>query len=328
MSWHELQVTQEKVVRILTNSINKKRISHAYLFEGGKGTGKMKIAIELAKSFLCKHLDGSQSCGNCLECKRVDSGNHPDIHLIKPDGQTIKIEQIRLLQKEFSYRGMESIKKVYIIEDTEKMSISAANSLLKFLEEPDGSSVAILLTTQVQRILRTILSRVQVISFSSLTTQQLMKSLENEGVSQPLTKLLGQLTNDIEEAYELYQDDWIAQARNIVIQLGEELSTRPQQVLLTLQDYWFHQFKERDQLNLGLDIMLLWYRDVLRTLISNTDQLVFIDQLDRLERLALNSSQRKVSQQMTDILEAKRRLAANVNPQLLMEQLMLKLQEG
>lgn len=328
MSWSQLGKTQDKVVKILTNSIRKNRLSHAYLFEGGKGTGKKKAAIALAKSFLCKEMDQHQPCETCLECKRITSGNHPDVHIIKPDGQTIKVEQIRNLQKEFSYRGMESTKKVYIIEDVEKMSISAANSLLKFLEEPDGSSVAILLTTQVQKILKTILSRVQIVSFATLSSLQLVTRLEKEGVPKPLSRLLGQLTNDFDEAYELYQNDWIAQARNIVIQLEEELCARPQQVFITLQDLWFNHFKERDQLNLGFDLLLLWYRDILRTLISDKDQLVFIDQLDRLERLALNSSQRKISQQMTSILEAKRRLSTNVNPQLLMEQLMLKLQEG
>lgn len=223
---------------------------------------------------------------------------------------------------------MESTKKVYIIEDVEKMSTSAANSLLKFLEEPDGSSVAILLTAQIQKLLKTILSRVQIISFAPLNPIQLVKRLEEIDIPKPLSKLLTQLTNDFDEAYELYQDDWIAQARNIVIQLEEELCSRPQQAFITLQEIWFNHFKERDQLNLGLDLLLLWYRDILRTLILDKDQLVFIDQLDRLERLALNSSQRKISQQMSSILEAKRRLSANVNPQLLMEQLVLKLQEG
>lgn len=328
MSWSQLGETQEKVVKILTNSLRKNRLSHAYVFDGGKGTGKKRVAVELAKSFLCKKTTENQPCQTCLDCKRIDSGNHPDVHIIKPEGQTIKVEQIRNLQKEFSYRGMESTKKVYIIEDVEKMSTSAANSLLKFLEEPDGSSVAILLTAQIQKLLKTILSRVQIISFAPLNPIQLVKRLEEIDIPKPLSKLLTQLTNDFDEAYELYQDDWIAQARNIVIQLEEELCSRPQQAFITLQEIWFNHFKERDQLNLGLDLLLLWYRDILRTLILDKDQLVFIDQLDRLERLALNSSQRKISQQMSSILEAKRRLSANVNPQLLMEQLVLKLQEG
>lgn len=328
MTWNQLLETQEKVVKIITNSIKKQRLSHAYLFEGAKGTGKRQVAFQLAKTFLCEEKEGVHACENCPNCKRISSGNHPDVHVIEPDGQSIKIEQIRHLKKEFSYRGMESAKKFYIIEDAEKMTISAANGLLKFLEEPDGQSVAVLTTTEVHRLLRTVLSRTQIVSFAPLKPLQLMSKLEQNGVTKPIAILLSQLTNDIEEATELYADEWIAQARVIMIQLVEEVCTRPHQVMLTLQESWFSHFKEKNQLNIGFDLLLLWYQDVLRTLIENKDQLTFVDQLDKLERHALKSSQQKVSQQMALILEAKRRLIANVNPQLLIEQLMLRLQEG
>ena len=328
MTWNELSKTQEKVVRIIMNSIRKQRLSHAYLFEGAKGTGKKKVAMQLAKTYFCEQKQGEHPCEVCPNCKRVTSRNHPDVHIIEPDGQSIKIEQIRHLKKEFSYRGMESTKKFYIIEDAEKMTISAANGLLKFLEEPDGLSIAVLTTSEVHRMLSTILSRTQILSFVPLTPLQLIEELERNGLSKPISRLLGQLTNDIEEAYHLYHEDWIAQARSIMIQLVEEVCTRPHQVMLTLQESWLSHFKEKNQLNLGLDLLLLWYRDVLRTLLANEDQLIFVDQIDKLERHALKSSQRTVGQHMAAILEAKRRLSANVNPQLLMEQLMLRLQEG
>jgi DNA polymerase-3 subunit delta' len=328
MTWNHLLQTQEKVVKIITISIEKQRLSHAYVFEGSKGTGKKQVALQLAKTFLCENRQGVNACETCENCKRVISGNHPDVHVIKPDGQSIKIDQIRDLKKEFSYRGMESARKFYLIEDAEKMTISAANGLLKFLEEPSSQSIAVLTTTEVHRLLSTILSRTQIIAFAPSTPQQLMVLLEGNGVSKPLAKLLSQLTNDIEEANQLSDDEWIAQARAIMIQLVEEVSTRPHQLILTIQESWITHFKEKNQLNVGLDLLLLWYRDVLRTLIANEDQLIFIDQIDKLEQHALKSSLRKVSQQMAAILEAKRRVSANVNPQLLMEQLMLRLQEG
>lgn len=329
MTWHDIAKSQEKVVKILTNSFKKERLSHAYLLEGPKGTGKKKVAIQLAKTFFCEEeTETVEPCGSCKECKRIESGNHPDVHVVAPTGQSIKIEQIRELKKEFSYRGMESKRKFYIIEDAQKMTPSAANGLLKFLEEPDGQSVAVLLTTEAHRILNTIISRTQVISFAPLTTMQLMDKLVDADISLPIAKVLCQLTTDVDEAFQLTHDEWIAQARAIMIQLVEEVCTRPHQVMLTLQDSWFSHFKEKDQLNLGFDLLLLWYRDVLRTLIGNEDQQTFVDQIDKLEQQALKSSQRKVSEQMAAILEAKRRLNANVNPQLLMEQLMLRLQEG
>src|SRR5690606_36803569 len=102
---------------------------------------------------------------NCTQCKRIQSGNHPDVHIIKPDGQSIKIEQISFLQKEFTYTGLESNRKVYIIEEADKMTVNAANRLLKFLEEPNQETVAILITSQIGKMLDTIVSRCQRITF-------------------------------------------------------------------------------------------------------------------------------------------------------------------
>ncbi|MGO4890211.1 DNA polymerase III subunit delta' [Anaerobacillus sp. MEB173] len=329
MNWTQLETKQRKIVKILKNGIEKDRLSHAYLFEGSMGTGKKAIAIQLAKSFFCKERSKFEPCGDCVDCKRIDSGNHPDVHIISPEGQSIKIDQIRHIQKEFSYRGVESRnKKAYIIEHADSMTVQAANSLLKFLEEPDGKTIAILLTEQAQRMLKTILSRCQVLSFVPLTTKDIADQLVSDGISAPLARLVAEITTDLETAREICSDDWFAQARNIVIQLAEEVKSRPHQVLLSLQDQWLVHFKEKKQLDLGLDLLLLWYRDVLFSHLEDNDQLVYIDQKDKLESHALYSSQRMVSEQMMAILEAKRRLSANVNPQLLMEQLLLRLQEG
>lgn len=112
MTWNKLSETQEKVVKIITNSIRKQRLSHAYLFDGPKGTGKRNVALQLAKTFFCANKQGEDACESCSDCKRITSGNHPDVHVIQPEGQSIKIEQIRNLKKEFSYRGMESVRKV------------------------------------------------------------------------------------------------------------------------------------------------------------------------------------------------------------------------
>ncbi|MFX3864258.1 DNA polymerase III subunit delta', partial [Streptococcus suis] len=93
-----------------------------------------------------------------------DSGNHPDVHWIEPDGQSIKKGQIEALQEEFSKTGVESNQKLYIIRHADKMTNNAANSLLKFLEEPHRGTTAVLLTEQYHRMLPTIISRCQVLS--------------------------------------------------------------------------------------------------------------------------------------------------------------------
>jgi DNA polymerase III subunit delta' len=327
-SWIELKKNQPKVVQLLQRSLSKNRLAHAYLFEGSKGIGKKRVAIQLAKSFLCKEREGAEPCQVCVDCKRIDHGNHPDVHMIEPDGLSIKKQQVEHLQKEFTYRGVESGKKVYLVSEADKMTASAANSLLKFLEEPSAPTLAILMTERAGNVLPTIQSRSQQLSFSPLSKEIFVNLLEKEGNTKALSTLIASLTSSYEEAIALIESDWIAQARSVVIQLNEELYERPHQVFLTIQDKWIPTFKERRELELGLDMILLWLRDLLYTQVGKTDQLVFVDQKTLLEQQALSSSQEKTSQNMSFVLEAKRHLSANVNPQLVMEKLFFSIQEG
>jgi len=90
MTWQTLKQKQAKVVRLLENSIKTNRLAHAYIFEGGKGTGKKEIALQLGKSFFCKERQGADPCQKCVDCRRIDSSNHPDVHIISLEGQSIK----------------------------------------------------------------------------------------------------------------------------------------------------------------------------------------------------------------------------------------------
>ncbi|MBU9721974.1 DNA polymerase III subunit delta' [Bacillus alkalicola] len=328
MNWETLSLTQPTVVKMLTNSLRKDRLAHAYLFEGGRGSGKLEVAKVLTKSFFCENKMDEEPCLSCGDCKRIDSGNHPDVHIINTDSQSIKVDQIRHLKKEFSFRGVESKKKVYLVEEAEKMTIGAANSILKFLEEPEGEALAVLMTTQFHRIIKTIVSRSQVISFAPLAPEQLVDKLIGEGVSETDAKAVSQITYDLEEAIQLCQDNWIAQARNKVIQLVDEISMRPKHAFITVQEAWMPFFKEKQDMQLGLDLLMIWYRDILRLQINDDSQIVYIDQINKLQEYSLKLSQKKLGSNLQAVMNAKRRLDANTAPQLLMEQLLLRLQEG
>ncbi|MBS4179756.1 DNA polymerase III subunit delta' [Lederbergia citrea] len=329
MTWQDLEQEQPFAAKMLKNSIEKKRVAHAYLFEGDHGTGKRAASMLMAETLFCEKLINNYiPCGSCINCKRIKTGNHPDVHVVQPDGLSIKIEQIRSLRTEFSKSGVESNKKLYIIIDAEKMTISAANSLLKFLEEPNSETMAFLVTDQSQRILPTILSRCQSIAFKSLPPELFIKKLQDNGVNHVKAPLIAAITNNLQEGLELDSDDWFAQARKIVLKLYEVLKQNPLYAMTSLQDEWTSHFKEKAQLDMGLNLLLLIYKDVLYVQLGKEGQLVYPDQLDRFKGDALQSSSRRLSEQMTAILEAKRKLNANINPQLLMEQLVLNLQGG
>ncbi|AGK51812.1 DNA polymerase III subunit delta' [Bacillus sp. 1NLA3E] len=328
-TWNQLEAIQPTVLKMLKNSILRNRVSHAYLFEGIRGTGKKEVGLLLAKSLFCQSpKEGYLPCEECSNCKRIDTGNHPDFHLIEPDGLSIKKQQIHELQDEFSKTGVESKQKIYMIVHADKMTVNAANSLLKFLEEPNRQTFAILISEQVQKILPTILSRCQTLTFTPLSPDNLIEKFIAEGVKMDVAPLLAQLTNNIDEALEWNQDDWFAQAQKIVLKLYEVLKKNSLEAMVSLQENWFVHFKEKEQLDRGLDLLLLIYKDLLYIQLGKGTQVVFLKEKDRLEQYALQTSGRRLAEQMAAILESKRKLHANMNPQLLMEQLVLKLQEG
>ncbi|MCK6208578.1 DNA polymerase III subunit delta' [Bacillus infantis] len=328
-TWEQLEKLQPAVLKLFKNSIQKDRLAHAYLFEGMRGTGKKDAGLLLAKSLFCEGPEGGYiPCEDCTNCRRINSGNHPDIHLLEPDGLSIKKHQIQALQEEFSKTGVESKRKLYMINHADKMTVNAANSLLKFLEEPNSDSVAILMTEQGQRMLPTILSRCQTISFIPLTPQNMEMQLAENGVSPQMAPLLAQLTNNLDEAIALSSDDWFAQAQKIVLKLYEVLKKNPLEAMVALQEEWFLHFKEKEQFDRGLDLLILIFKDLLYIQLGKKGQAVYLNEMNRLEQYALQTSGRRLTEQMTAILEAKRKLHANMNPQLLMEQLVLKLQEG
>jgi len=313
---------------MLRNSFKKQRVAHAYLLEGSRGTGKKDVSLLFAKTLYCLNPLDYKPCNECNNCRRIDSRNHPDVHIIEPDGLSIKKWQIQDLQEEFSKTGVESKQKLYIIEHADRMTANAANSLLKFLEEPNSQTVALLLTEQVHRMLDTILSRCQTLSFKPLPSYVISNHLEEQGIKSSLAKVAAHVTNNIDEAFKLAQDEWFGQSYSLVIQLYEVLHSKPINALFLIQNEWLSHFKEKDQLDLSLSLLLLIYRDLLYVQLGEEDNVVYTDQIDELRKLAIQVTGKRVSDQMTAILDAKRRLGTNMNPHLLMEQLVFKLQEG
>lgn len=326
MKWEDF-TDQSKVAAILKNSIIHERVAHAYLFAGNQGVGKKRIAIQFAKSLLCQNKLGDP-CNSCHHCNRIDTGNHPDLHIVSIDGASIKIDQIRQLQKSFSFRAVESLRNVYIIEHADKMTVQAANSLLKFLEEPSYQVTAILITEYPQQILPTILSRCQVIHFEELAFETRVDLLKSEGFYEPLIRNACKVSADLGQARELCQSDWFAQYRNLVIQLAEDILEKGSYVLVTLQEKVLKAEQGNQGLPLMLDLLMFWYRDILLFQIDRKDELVNIDQLEAIQRQALRCSRMWILKGIEVVMETKERIRRHTNPQLSLERMVIQLQEG
>ena len=176
----------DKIKKELIGSINNKKYSHSYLFLGISGIGKKMIAKEFAKMILC---DGEEKyCNKCKSCIEFDSGNNPDFAEINPDGNNVKIEQIRELQRKIVEPPIISNKKVYIIDEADSMTKEAQNCLLKTLEEPPEFAVIILIGSNESNFLSTIKSRCTIIKFNSIPSEQVKNYIEQKYDIHPISE--------------------------------------------------------------------------------------------------------------------------------------------
>lgn len=323
----ELTVMQPVVMKIFSKSVRENRLSHGYLFEGARGTGKKRTALWLAQSLFClESTETELACGKCANCTRIASHNHPDVHLLEPDGASIKIDQVRALKQELSKRGMESDQKVVIIYDAEKMTVQSANSLLKFIEEPEGGLLLLFLTTNPGQILPTIQSRLQPVTFKSLTFDSLLASLTAAGISEQKARIYASITGSVEEAKAFEESEWFSEARNVVIKLYEGIHHQGTSPLIIIQESWMPLFKEKDKMALGLELLLLLYRDRLHLTLDENYKPICTAQKEMLGQDALRKSLSETTGEIEKILAAKSKLDSNMNTQLLMEQLVLEIQ--
>lgn len=324
----ELLKLQPVVMKQLQTIFNKNRLAHAYIFEGEKGTGKVDIMHYFTKLMLCDNPLQNVPCETCRNCRRIDSGNHPNVHQIYPDGQFIKIDQIRELVSEMKMMGMEEGRKIYVLHHADRLNVASANMLLKFLEEPDGDVMAILLTEQMQAMLPTIRSRCQHIKFQKISQAILLQRLQENNVSYSMASTVSMLTNELETAIFLANDEGFAQARKTVLKLVEAIRKNVHEAMLILHEEWLPLFKEKSEMEQALDLLLFAYRDIVAIKANPEAACTYPDMLQTFKEVALHSTYECLSSQMQAILQARVSLQRNMNRTLMMEQLMLNLQEG
>lgn len=326
MNWATLEKVQPIASKILTNSVKKNRIAHAYLIQGLRGTGKLEIATLLTQTIFCPNKQGIEPCGVCQVCKRVESKNHPDVHWIEKDGQSIKNEQIDYLRKEFSYSSLESTRKIYIIDDAQTLTNQAANRLLKFLEEPLIETTAILLTDNVQSIIPTIRSRCQLIDLKPLDTEVLQEKMMEANLSKQQSRLMSAITYNIDEAIELSENETYQEIINISVGMIETIINDYDKRYIYLHQNWLSKITDRTETDYGLELLLLGFKDILYMQLGKKESLVFFNHTDQILRSGVEHfSKAKLLKIMSELLQTKQKLKQNVNPTLLMEQFVLQL---
>lgn len=267
---------------IMMNEISNNHISHAYLIDEFNNSDAFDFVLAFVKEILSMGLSDSEKQ---VLYKRIDDGNYPEIKVIEPDGMLIKKQQILDLQNEFSMEAIEGSKRIYIIRDADKMRSETANSMLKFLEEPDNDIVAILMTNNYNNILSTIISRCQIIRLNN--------------------------NNDININNELMEIaiNFIKNIENS----GIITVSREQELLFSKISV-----KERDKMSELFDIILDVYYDVLKVSYGKFD-IKYSSYLDEFKEIAMDNSSDILIKKIDLIVKYKDAIRYNVNVNLLID---------
>ena len=305
--------------------IRENKLVHAYLLSGAEGTGKIELAKWVAKGIFCLNSQNGVPCLKCSECNRIENNNHPDVVTIMPDGLSIKVEQIRYLKSEFNKSGVESDRKVFIIQDAQKMSIGAANSLLKFLEEPSGNITAFLLTSEPQKLLPTIISRCQEVEMQQLTSGQLEQELISESISEKNSYILANLAQSVVEAKKINDNENFDKILATVNNWYRKLLRKDLLSFVMIQSKIIGLIQNKEDQNLVLQVIILTVRDTVLERFGLTEEIVFKENIDFIQQNTAQITNDKLVNGLNLVVESNRKLASNISMQNMLETLTLNL---
>lgn len=322
-------IGQDHIKEHLKSAIESKKVSHAYIIHGEKNAGKEFIAETFAMALECEDESSTEPCMECHSCKQAITRNHPDIFtLIHEKPGTIGVEDIRKsIVSDVSVRPYNGKWKIYLINDAEKMSVQAQNALLKTLEEPPDYVVIMLLTSNISALLPTIISRSTVLNMRPVDDKTVRKYLM-ERIHVPDYQAdicVAFARGNIGKAKHLATSEDFDNIKNDavrVLKYAHEMEMS--EFVSALNQISAYKINIEDY----LDILLIWYRDVLMfKATGDLDSLVFKEEIRSIRERAGRSSYEAVERIIEAIEKTKVRLKANVNFELAMELLLLAIKE-
>ncbi|MDD4981012.1 MAG: DNA polymerase III subunit delta' [Candidatus Omnitrophica bacterium] len=301
-------------IQILQAYIRQGRLTGSYLFMGEEGLGKKLIAKTLAQELNCEN-HGLNPCGSCSSCLKIEKGQHPDVHCLDAeDSDSIKIEDIRQIQKEISLRPYIGEKKVFILNDAHNLTAEAANALLKILEEPPGNSLIILISSKPALLFKTIISRCKILRFYPMPRLQLEEALKEDfRLDNNLAHFLAYFCEGrFGRALKLKDTD-ILREKNMVID-GFVLGKRPSPGSLPADN--------RNSIRDYLNILAGWFRDIYFAKVGiSQNELINLDRKDELLKCMSSYTAFDLEEILNCICDSLLYLEQNINSKLLLSNL-------
>lgn len=310
--------SQKIAYSLLTNSIKNGKLSHAYLIDGNNNENSFDFVLSLAKMILCdKHYSNFDNCGKCNRCDRIDSGNYTELRIIETDSMVIKKEQLLDLKSEFSKSGIEGNKRVYIINNCDKMNKQFSNSLLKFLEEPDEGIVAILFTNHINNVLSTVKSRCQIIKLSNYI------SINSNNVMLNFAHLF---CSNQEQIDSFINDELYVNMVSAIVKFVSYYEENKLDVMIYLKEMWYSFFKTRQDYVYGVSLIVNFYYDLLKCK-YNIDNYFFSGFEDLIEKLSDYNATSTIVDKINICIKKIEDLKYNLNLSLVLDDMIIKMDE-
>lgn len=319
----------EQIIEHLQNAIRMGKVSHAYILNAPESSGKRMIAEAFAATLQCEK-KGTVFCGECHSCKQAASHNHPDIiYVMHEKPNTIGVDDIRVqINQDIVVKPYSGPYKIYIVDEAEKMNVQAQNALLKTIEEPPAYGVILLLTTNADLFLPTILSRCIRLD---------LRPVEKDKLKDFLMKKCGVVDYQADICVNFSQGI-VGKAVTLASSAHfNEIKDATLQLVKRVKDIELHEMigavkhisEYKLEINDFFDMMMIWYRDVLLyKATADVNRLVFKNEVYEIKKQANTSSYHGIELILEGLDKAKIRLNANVNFELVIELLLLTLKEN
>ena len=314
-------VGHKDIINYIRNAVTENKVSHAYILNGERGSGKKMLANLFATT---------DPCNACHSCHQAESGNHPDIIRVtheKPN--TISVDDIRRqVNEDIQIKPYQGPYKIYIIAEADLMTVQAQNALLKTIEEPPAYAVIFLLTENAEALLPTITSRCVMLKLrnikDTLIRKYLMETMHVPDYKADMCTAFAQ--GNMGRAIMLASSDHFNEIREEAVQLLKYINEMDiSEVTKAIKKIGTYKLEINDY----LDIIMIWYRDVLLyKATKDMDKVVFKDQISYIQERAKKSSYEGIELILESLEKAKTRLKANVNFDLVMELLLLTIKEN
>jgi len=313
---------QEKQIDLIKTALIGGSLPQAFVFQGIAGIGKTKTALALAKALNCPSFTiRADACGSCNSCKRIDDLNHPDVSVVKPQGQFIRISQVRDLQLTMRYKPFEGRIRVTILSEADRLSQEAAGALLKTMEEPPKDNLLILITSRPDKLPLTIHSRSRRISFNPLTRNTIFSYLTEVKSKAPEVALIASSAagGSIGRSLDLLDTSFLVERKKLIDQFS-----RPN--FDDLFDLVARLGRDKEEVVEKLTVLKSFFRDVLyRQVRGTSDGIINLDYAAEIASLACELSPQEPLARIEAIDRAINNLERNANLQLTLETMMIKI---